>query len=145
MSNDYLNGLRALADGVRVVAEFIRTNQLTIRTRTWSGSFVGDGTATDVDLVLPPRYKVRHVLMKEVFGSGGAYETSDVLVDHITPYDGVSAGYTPAQLRPVVTAQNVQVLYLILGEHGGEYSLVECRTYRPFTYQLVLRRTRVTP
>lgn len=123
----------------------LRTNQLTIRTRQWSGSYVREGSATDVDLVLNKFYPVRHIREAEVRGSAGLYQAGDILVDHVTPSDGAGVGYTRDQLVPTVTTQNVEVIYLISGAHPGEYSLVECRTFRPFTYQLVLRRTRSTP
>lgn len=123
----------------------LRTNQLTVRKRTWSGTYVRDGSPTDVDLVLSKYYPVRHIREAEVNGSAGVYQTGDVLIDHITPFDGGSVGYTRDQLNPTVTADNVEIIYLLTGSHPGEYSLVECRTFRPFTYQLILRRTRSTP
>lgn len=123
----------------------IRVNQLTIRTRTWSGRLLGDGTATDVDLVIPAHYPIRLVTEQEINTAGGQYEVGDILVDHITPSDGAGTGYTPTQLKPVVTTDNVEIIYLIAGPHAGEYSAVELRTYRPFTYQLVLRRKITTP
>lgn len=118
----------------------IRTDALTIRTRTWSGARLRLGTATDVDLVLPANYPIRLIASHEVNSSNGRYEFGDILVNHITPFDGVTTGYTLAQLKPPVTTDNVEILYLITGSHPGTYELVEARTYRPFTYQLVLRR-----
>ncbi len=118
----------------------IRVNFCTIRTRTWSGGLLGSGTSTDVDLVLPPHYPVRRVSSQEVYSSAGFYEVGDVIVDHITPSDGGSVGYTPEQLRPVVTSNDTEILYLLTGSHSGEYRVIDIRTYRPFTYQLVLRR-----
>ena len=145
----FLTDLRALADSVRAVAGpaglGIRTNRLSIRTRTWSGIYVDEGTSTDVVLDLQPIYPIRHLMEAEVNSSGGLYETGDILVDHITPSDGAGVGYTLVQIAPHTTAQNVDTSYVITGEHPGEYNLVECRTFRPFTYQLVLRRSRKTP
>jgi len=120
-------------------------NQLTIRTRTWSGSYIRQGTATNSDLVLPAVFPIRYMNSTEIEGSAGHYEAGDVLVDHITPSDGAGNGYTPAQLNPAVTTDNVEVIYIITGDHPGEYSFQELRTYRPFTYQLVLRRKLTTP
>ena len=118
----------------------IRVDQLTIRTRTWSGTRLRLGTDTDVDLVLPANYPIRLIASHEVHADVGRYEYGDILVNHITPSDGAGVGYTPAQLKPAVTTDNVEILYIITGSHAGTYELVEARTYRPFTYQLVLRR-----
>ena len=118
----------------------IRVNQLTIRTRTWSGTRLNDGTSTDSDLVLPARYPIRFMTEQELFAAGGAYEAGDILVDHITPSDGNGVGYTYAQLRPTVTADNVELLYVINGSHADIYRCIDIRTFRAFTTQLVLRR-----
>jgi len=123
----------------------IRTNTLTIRTRTWSGSSLGEGTATDSDLVLAPHYPIRYITAAEVLSSGGQYEIGDLAVNHITPSNGAGVGYTPAQLKPVVLTDNVEVIYLIVGAHGGEYVLKTLETYRPFSFRLVLSRSTVTP
>jgi hypothetical protein len=123
----------------------VRVNQLTIRKRTWSGSRIALGDPTDEDLVLPPHYPIRYMTAQEIFSAGGLYETGDVLVDHITPSDGAGTGYTLEQLRPVVEANNVDVIYILTGTHAGEYRCIDVRTYRAFTSQLVLRRRATTP
>ncbi len=123
----------------------IRVNQLTIRTRTWSGRQLRDGTATDSDLVLPAHYPVRLLKAEEISSSGGEYEVGDISVGHITPFDGVSVGYTPTQLKPHVTSDSVELIYIITGVHGGEYKVISCQTYRPFSYKLILRRKTTTP
>lgn len=118
----------------------IRTHQLTIRTRTWAGPMIGDGTSIDVDFVLPARYPVRMVSGQEVAGSGGRYTLDDVLVNHITPSDGNGVGFTATDLEPLVTAPNVETIYVLAGPDGGEFSLKDGRFLRPFTYALVLTR-----
>lgn len=123
----------------------VRVNQLTIRTRTWSGTYVGQGTSTDADLVLPAHFPIRYLTEQEINSASGQYEMGDILVDHITPSDGASVGYTPAQLHPTVTANNVELMYLITGTHAGEYAFLELRSFRAFTHQLVLRRSTRTP
>ena len=122
----------------------IRTNQLTIRTRTWSGARVGAGTSTDADLVLPSHFPIRYLTAQQISSAAGRYEVGDLRVDHITPSNGGSVGYTVNQLNPPVTARNVEVIYILTGEHAGWYSLIDFRSYRPFTYQLIIRR-RATP
>lgn len=123
----------------------IRTNRVTIRTRTWDGDFVGAGNYTDSDLDLAPHYPIRYVTTQEIFSSGGAYETGDILVDHITPSDGGSVGYTKEQLHPQPTSDNVEIIHILTGTHAGEYRCLDVRTYRPFTFQLILRRRANTP
>lgn len=123
----------------------IRINQLTIRTRTWSGTMIGLGTPGDVDLVIPAQYPIRFVTEQEIESAGGRYLAGDLLVDHITPYDGVSVGYTPAQLKPSAPDDKTEILYLIAGPHAGEYAVIDLRSFRAFTYQLVLRRKATTP
>lgn len=123
----------------------IRTNRLTIRTRTWSGSVLGEGTATDSDLVLAAHYPIRYISAEEVSSSGGQYEIGDLSVNHITPSNGAGVGYTPTQLKPHVTDDNVELIYLVTGEHGGEYVVKTLETYRPFSYRLVLSRSMTTP
>lgn len=141
--------LLSIVDAVRSIAGVDaldqRTHQLTIRTRTWSGARLKQGTATDVDLVLPQKFPVRVVNASEVSSSGGLLEMSDILVDHITPSNGAAVGFTPLQLKPYITTHNVEVVYILSGPKAGEYGLIELRAYRPYTYQLILRRTIATP
>ncbi len=118
----------------------IRTHQLTIRTRTWSGEYRGQGTPTDSDLVLPAHYPVRRVSGSDTETSGGRYKVDDVIVRHITPSDGAGTGYTPAQLAPAAPSTNVQIIYVLTGPEGGDYELLEARFHKPFSYELVLRK-----
>ncbi len=137
-----------VAEGARRYASLatdIRINRLTIRTRTWDGPRIGEGAFTDSDLELPPHYPVRLLTSQEVTSAAGQYELGDIKVDHITPHDGESTGYTLEQLRPEVTTNNVEIIYVITGAHPGEYALVDVRNYRPFTSQLILRRRATTP
>lgn len=134
---------RKIADKARALsgptAVDIRINQLTIRTRTWTGR-LGIPPYTDSDLVLPARYPIRLITSQEIVSAPGLYEIGDILVDHITPSDGDTPGYTPAQLKPSVTTNNAEIIYVITGSHAGNYRCLELRTYRAFTSQLVLRR-----
>lgn len=119
----------------------IRTNQLTIRTITWSGKYARDGVIDSTqDTVLPAYYPIRFIRGEEIEASGGQYTLNDVLVNHITPSNGLGVGFTPEQLNPPKATDNVETIYVITGPMGGNYALVDCRTHRPFTYQLVLRR-----
>ncbi len=137
-----------VAEGARRYASNvtgIRINRLTVRTRTWDGPRVGEGDFVDSDLELPAIYPVRHLTSQEVNSSAGQYEIGDIKVDHVTPRGNTAIGYTMQDLAPVVTTNNVEIIYVITGEHPGEYALVDIRTYRPFTSQLILRRRATTP
>jgi hypothetical protein len=123
----------------------IRMNQVTIAVRTWSGARLHQGSATDATTVLPQHFPVKHLEQREIANSGGVYEMGDILVDHITPTDGADVGYSPTQLKPTITTDNQERVYILTGTHAGEYALVELRTFRPFTWQLVLRRRLTTP
>lgn len=121
----------------------IRTTAVSVRTRVWSGGKPGLGSATDTDLVLSPRPKVRELNQSEVAGSGGAFEAGDVRVGPITPqYTG--GGYTIAQIAPDGAA-GTEILYVLTGAIAGLYSRVSVETDRAFRYELVLRRSRQTP
>ncbi len=139
----FRTGLLAAIDSIRGIAGpaglDVRTTGVTVRTRTWSGGRRDLGTKTDSDLVLNQYYRVHDVTDREVSGSGGRYEMGDVRVDHITPSDG-TIGYTPAQLRPPVTSDATEVIYVLSGPAAGQYGIVELLRHRSFTYQLVLRR-----
>lgn len=117
----------------------IRVSQLTIRKRVWSGGYIADGTPTDTDLVLPAHYPVRYVSGDDVEGSGGKYQLGDVKINHITPFDGISTGYTVEQLDPTVSNDRTEVIYILSGPMEGEYALVDGKFDRPFSYTLFLR------
>lgn len=140
----FRTNLLAVADAARALSGpsvlDIRTNQLTIRNRTWDGPYIREGAYTDSDLVLPAQYPIRRVSSEEIDASGGSYFTADLIVNHITPYDGVSVGYTPQQLDPKITDEHVETLYIITGPQSGTYTLVDSRFEHPFSYQLVIRR-----
>lgn len=121
--------------------------RLVIRTRTWSGQTVGEGTYTDSDLVLPQKFKVRNIIQDKVPGnefvrSGGKYEMTDVVVSGITkrPTDDDTIGYTTEQLAPTVSAQNVEVIYILLGESPGTYSRLFLDSDRLLSHWLYLRQ-----
>lgn len=124
----------------------LRTSQLTIRTRTYTGGRrTSTAVTTDSDVALPQIYKVRQVTTGEIANSGGRYEDGDIMVGPITPSNGAGVGYTEAQLAPKPSGDGVDVLYLLSGAHAGTYDRVELRSTEPFSYYLVLRRTRITP
>jgi len=98
----------------------VRTSQLTIRTRTWAGGRRGLGPISDSDLTLEKRYKIRELSLREVSGSGGAFEMGDVKVGPITPTD-------------------------VSGDLAGEYARIDFDQTKPFSWYMTLRKRRTTP
>lgn len=140
------NRLLAVADRVRPIAAPFRTTAVTIRKRTWTGTQVGEGTSSDVDLVLPPYVKVVELSNKEIASSGGKLLDGAVRVGPITPTyltsDGQSGGFTIADLTPSADDNSQEVIYLLSGACAGEYRLFSSMNSRPFRYELTLNRTR---
>ncbi len=125
----------------------IRTTQVTIRTRTYVGGRRNSQSAyTDSDLVLPAIYKIKQIKTSEISASGGKYEMGDIAVGAITPR-GDTLGWTVEQLQPKPTSDGVDIIYVLTGEdgHAGEYTRVELRSDKPFSYYLILRRTITDP
>lgn len=121
-----------------------RTSDVVIRTRTWVGA--RSAGADYVDELLPltnPRPRVRVLSTREVAASGGRYEMGDLRIDKITPYFAgpPAGGYTPAQLDPPVSSENVEVTYVVTGAFAGEYALEANNTDRALGYSVVVKRT----
>lgn len=121
---------------------------VTVRTRTWAGGAPGlpvGSTPSHSDLVITPSPRVRTLSAKEIAGSGGTYQEGDFIVTGITPQFTLQGGggYSPAQLRPTVSAPNQDVCYILTGDEGPiECFLHEERVANPFEYTLILGRVR---
>src|SRR5258707_15075194 len=137
-----------LRDNLRTVAEHVRSisgpakldqraSRLTIRSRVWSGGLKGSGTATDTDLAINQYYPIRQITTREIASSGGKFEEGDLIIRHITPYNG-TVGYTESQLKPVVTSMGTEIIYVITGQHSGNYAEIELQSVRNYSYNLVL-------
>ena len=144
--------LNAVADDVRALAGSAdideRPTTVTIRTRTWSGGRVRNGTSTDVDVVLTPTPKVRQITQREIYGAGGLYRDGDIRIGPITPAytaSSGSGGYTVAQLAPVITTDGVELLYILAGQMTGEHKLVNLDNGKAHAWFLVVRLDRRTP
>jgi hypothetical protein len=144
--------LRALAGPARFD---LRPSRVAVVTRTWTGGRreadppPGSPVYIDAVLELAPIYKVRQLATREIAGSGARYEVGDVAVGPITPAftkrDGTRGGYSEADLAPSSPRAGVEIFYRVLGAHEGEYERVELRSFRPFAFELVLRRRETTP
>jgi hypothetical protein len=130
----------------KLPAQFgLRRYTVTLRTRTWSGSYSGEGTPTDVDVLLTPTPRVEVLSTKDVASSGGTYREGDFRVTAITPrYTApTTGGYTPAQLNLRPTAQNKDVSVILTGDEGTiECMVIEFRFVRPLRYTLIVREKR---
>lgn len=138
----------------------VAVHQLTIITKTWHGARRGDpagGGPTTTPLVLNQYYMTRQLKLEEISQSGGKFKEGDVIVEDITPWNGVvgagSVGYSPAQLDPTITSTQptdlVEVIYQLDagasvagGPLAGQYALREPQFGDPFGYNLVLYRRR---
>lgn len=134
-------------DAVRAIAGpaglDVRTTQLTIITRTWTGGRNGMGSPVESSLVLPQIYKIENLSAREIASSGGRFQTEDIRVGPITPpYQG--GGYSAAQLAPE-GGPGIEIIYRLTGGNPGDYALVEIKTGAAFHYTLVIRRRRLTP
>ncbi len=138
------DSLLAIVDCARqTVADMgIFRYSVTLRTRTWSGTYPGEGSPTDVDAIITPRPRVKVMSTQDVASSGGTYREGDFKIDMITPrYD--TGGWSPAMLnlRPGITNQDVTII--LTGDEGTiECQAVEFRFSDPFTYVLVVREKR---
>lgn len=120
-------------DARAMVADLgLRLHVVKVVTRTWSGSEVGRGTPSDVELTIDPAPKVRPPHPREVSAAQGRYENGDQLVQQI------SATYTRAELDGGTIAAGVVVFWTIDGE---EYRLVGL-SQKPFEWRAHLQRMR---
>jgi len=136
-----LDRLRAIAERARPIASPIRTSRVTVRTRTWSGSQVGEGTASDSDLLLPDYVKVADLQAREIAGSAGRYDDGAVRVGPITPPNS-AGGLTLEQIAPSAPDDSTEIIYVITGACAGEYRRADVLKSKPFRYELVLNRNR---
>jgi hypothetical protein len=133
-------------DGLASV-DWYRTVAVTIRTVTWSGYAMGDGTGTPSNTVISPKPKVRQLTAREVAASGGLFTLEDLKVGPITPdyvCNGDSGGYSPAQLDPE-GGPLTEILYILTGDVDGTYRLIRSDFTHPTGYFLILRNSARTP
>lgn len=102
-------GLLPQLDRIRAIpaALGLRPFSVVVRVRSWSGSDLASGTATDSDTTITvgpgSAPKVRHLSPREVVASGGQYQTGDYRVGPLTP-DGSGYGVPVSTFRPALTA-----------------------------------------
>ncbi len=146
-----LNCLRSATDCAHsspCIAE-LYTTTVVVRTITWSGERLGDGTPTNSELTLAKR-PVKELSSRIVSASGGRYQMGDVRVSDITPTytkpDASSGGYSKQQLAPGLfftgaDRRQKEVRYVLSGDMDGLYTLVDLDQNDPCAWALILRRT----
>ena len=138
----------------------VASSILTIIQRLWfggqpgaEGGFQDGGNGpNNTPLSLNQYYEVAPVSTSQIMGSGGQYEMGDVRMGAITPafndrrsIPPVIGGYSEAQLHPVPTTDNIEIIYSITGKHAGEYQFVALESWDPLGYYLVMRRRITKP
>ncbi len=98
----------------------LRLYRIFVRTRTWSGGGLGQGTFTDVDVELLPRPRVMAQMTDGEFSPLGQVrsQAGDHFEGHLR-VDRISATILLATLAPSVSA-NQKVYYVVQGIDGGE-------------------------
>jgi len=109
----------------------LRPYTVAVRTRTWSGGRVGGGTASNADVTLAPRPRVREPSPRLQAAEPGRYEAGDRVVDRI------SATYTEADLDGDGLSADKERVWLI---DGDEYRVVGKPLKRNFEWRVQLRR-----
>lgn len=89
-----------------------RPYAVAVVTRTWSGTLVGDGTATSVVLPILPAPKVTFEGLHHELRPAGREEEGDVELT------GVSLTYSETELAPTVASNRAEWAYRITEAHG---------------------------
>ena len=115
----------------------LRSSSVTIRTRVWSGSKLGSGTATDTDVVITPPPKCSEPPARLVGDTVGSYEAGDIIVTKIA-----RDTYAEADLLPPVDA-GTEIIYLVTDLEAGDtrqYRIVGAPSNLNFGWTILLRR-----
>src|SRR4051794_40500802 len=106
----------------KIAAIGLRRYRVIIRRRAWSGASVGQGTEVVTDLELSPRPETSFEDGRgQVAESAGTISDRDIEIASITPaysVNGVTGGYTPAQLNPKANGRNEEIVVVLIGDDG---------------------------
>lgn len=136
----------------------LRRYAVTIRRRVWSGTYPGDGTPTDQDIVITPIPRVRNSFssatmspqaMQYLLANGNVIDDRYYKIDRITPtysvVGGVSGGYSPKQLRTIASPdlKNVEEIVVLVGDDGYKRDCVQVtfEQDRSFGYTMLVHET----
>lgn len=135
----------------------LRRFTVTVRRRTWSGTFIGDGTATDQDIAITPMPRVRQVFspgsmrpeqLQSLLANGNVIDDRYYKIDRITPAytsNGTSGGYSAQQLRLIMPpdATLSEYLVVLVGDDGFKRECVQTTFAedRAFGYSMLVHET----
>jgi hypothetical protein len=135
----------------------LRRYTVTIRRRIWSGTYPGDGTATNQDIALSPLPRVRNsfssaslspAALQYILANGNVIDDRYYKIDRITPAynDGtVSGGYTAQQLRlrPSPDSKSIEEIVVLVGDDGMRRDCVQVtfEQDRAFRYTMLVHES----
>lgn len=138
----------------------LRRYAVTIRRRIWSGTYPGDGTPTDQDIVITPTPRVRNSFssatlspqaLQYILANGNVIDDRYYKIDRITPAyidasnNNTPGGYSPQQLRTVVSPdiKNVEEIVVLVGDDGYKRDCVQVtfEQDRSFGYTMLVHES----
>lgn len=153
------NVLPALNRARGIIANLgFRRTAVVIRRRVWAGTRRGDkngqtpgyaDTLTTISptpkVVLMPPFAAQQsgVMTSEGYSEDRYIKITSITPQFVDPKDGLTKGYTPTQLRQMVTpgVANEQIDFMLTGDDGVQRpaTLVAMDFSKPFGYELTLR------
>lgn len=156
--------LLPLVDELRAIpgsSDFqLRRYAVTIRRRVWSGTYPGDGTPVDQDIVLTPLPRVRNSFssaslspqaMQYALANGNIISDRYYSIDRITPAyidasnNNTPGGYSPQQLRTIASPdlKNVEEIIVLVGDDGYKRDCVQVtfEQDRSFGYSMLVHES----
>ena len=137
----------------------LRRFAVTIRRRTWNGTYTGDpnGSVTNEDIVINPIPRVRQVFsasslrgdqLQYILANGNVIDDRFYTIDRITPSyvnNGTPGGYSAQQLRLVADPDlhNVESVVILVGDDGFKRECVQTTFAedRAFGYSMLVKET----
>lgn len=154
------DALLPVADALRQLPQVfgLRRYGVTIRRRVWSGTYPGDGTPVDQDIVLSPIPRVRNSFssstlspqaLQYILANGNVIDDRYYQIQSITPSyndgNGHAGGYTPQQLRLITSpdVKNVENIVVIVGDDGYKRDCVQVtfEQDRAFRYTMLVHES----
>lgn len=151
------NLLHVVDLGNKLSAKFgLSRFSVTIRRRVWSGNQPGQGTASNVDIVLTPPPRVRDAFstgqlspqeMEYLAANNNVVQGHLYRIDKITPQytntDGTQGGYSVEQVRmwPNRDARHIEEVVCLVGDDGylRECMQVSFEQDRAFGYSMLVK------
>lgn len=136
----------------------VRRYAVTLRRRIWSGTYAGDGTPTNQDLVIAPLPRVRNQFssanlspqsLQYILANGSVIDDRLYQITGITPQytnaDGTTGGYRAQdiRMRPSPDVRNVEPVVILVGDDGYLRECVQVlfEQDRPFGYSMLVKES----